>query len=305
LFRFIAIFLLLSIQLIAIGQEKVHWTNYPDTLNKKRLIGVSSGAAVITTTTLIALNELWYKDFPKSKFHTFNDWGEWEGVDKLGHGFSSYYIGVIGYHSLRWSGINEKSSIAFGATWGLVYLSAIEIMDAYNTQWGFSWGDMTANLIGSGVFIGQQLAWGEQRIVPKFSFHTTEFSQYRPELLGENWVQQLFKDYNGQTYWLSANIHSFLNKSSKFPKWISVSAGYGATGMIGGSNNPSYDENGYAYPHFDRYSQFYLSLDLDLQRINTKSRFVNSLLKAVSLFKFPLPTLEFNKNGVKFHPIYF
>ena len=32
--------------------------------------------------------------------------------------------------------------------------------------------------------------------------------------LGENFLEQILKDYNGQTYWLSANIHSFFKKSN-------------------------------------------------------------------------------------------
>lgn len=285
--------------------DQPHWTDYSDTLNKKRVYGVILGAAAVTVSTLLVLNEAWYKQYPKSKFHTFDDWNEWEGVDKFGHAYSSYYIGVLGYNSLRWSGVNERSSIAFGATWGFVYQTLFEVMDGYSSQWGFSWGDMAANTIGTGLFIGQQLAWGQQRITPKFSFHQTQYPQYRPNLLGENFAQQILKDYNGQTYWLSTNIHSFLNKGSKFPKWLAVSVGYGATGMTGGSSNPSVDKDGNPIPSFDRYSQFYFSLDIDLQRIKTKSRFANSVLAAFSLIKFPLPTLEFNTNGVVFHPIYF
>ncbi|MGB0404281.1 MAG: DUF2279 domain-containing protein [Salibacteraceae bacterium] len=295
----------LFVSVLAYCQDNVHWTSTPDSLSKKRLTLVSTTALSAATLTFVGLNELWYKDYPKSSFHTFNDWGEWEGVDKVGHGFSSYYAGVVGYHSMRWTGLSENKSLVFGATWGLVWLTSIEILDGFNEQWGFSWGDMTANAIGSGLFIGQQLAWGEQRILPKFSYHTTEFASVRPNLLGSSFTEQLFKDYNGQTYWLSTNIHSFLSNSSKFPKWVSVSVGYGATGMIGGNSNPKYDDGGYVYPTYDRYSQFYLSLDLDLQRIKTKSRFLNSVLVGLSWIKIPFPTLEFNKNGVVFHPIYF
>lgn len=287
------------------SMHPAHWMNYPDSLKNKRVFGVTAGAAVITVSTLMVLNEAWYKNFPKSEFHTFNDWGEWEGIDKFGHAFSSYCIGVLGYNSLKWSGVNESSSLAFGATWGFVYQTIFEIMDGYNAQWGFSWGDMAANTLGTALFIGQQIAWREQRITPKFSFHATQYPQHRPKLLGENFGQQILKDYNGQTYWLSTNIHSFLNKGSKFPKWISVSLGYGADGMIGGESNPNINENGQPLPSFERYSQFYFSLDIDLHRIKTKSRFVNTFLASFGLIKFPFPTLEFNKNGMVFHPIYF
>lgn len=287
------------------AQSDAHWLDYADTLNKKRLYSVSITATAGVGLSLVALNELWYKDYPKSEFHTFDDSQEWLGVDKCGHGFSSYYGGVVGYHALKWSGVNEKKAIIYGGTWGLIYLTAIEVLDGHSSQWGFSWADMAANATGTGIFIGQQFLWGEQRIVPKFSFHTTQYAEHRPELLGSTFAEQLLKDYNGQTYWLSTNVHSFLREESKFPKWLSISLGYGATGMIGAHSNPALDSEGYPLPTFDRYSQFYFSLDVDLHRIKTKSRLANSLLTMLGWIKIPLPTLELNKNGVEFHPIYF
>jgi hypothetical protein len=60
----------------------------------------------------------------------------------------------------------------------------------------------------------------------KFSFHTTQY-QYRPNVLGSSLAEQMLKDYNGQTYWLSVNLHSFY-KGSKIPKWLNLAIGYGA-----------------------------------------------------------------------------
>ena len=65
--------------------------------------------------------------------------------------------------------------------------------------------------------------------MPKFSFHTTKYASLRPNVLGSSLSEEIFKDYNGQTYWLSVNLHSFF-KSSKLPKWLNLAAGYGADG---------------------------------------------------------------------------
>ncbi|OJU23360.1 MAG: hypothetical protein BGN92_03335 [Sphingobacteriales bacterium 41-5] len=51
------------------------------------------------------------------------------------------------------------------------FLTVIEILDGFSNKWGFSWGDMAANVFGAGMFQGQQLLWNEQRIKFKFSFH--------------------------------------------------------------------------------------------------------------------------------------
>ena len=106
------------------------------------------------------------------------------------------------------------------------------------------------------------------------------------------------KDYNGQTYWLSINLASFMKKETNFPSWLNVAVGYGATGMTGGSFNPPYiDENGNQL-YFDRYRQYYISLDADLSRIRTNSKFLKALFKTIGFIKIPAPALEFNKNGV-------
>lgn len=72
----------------------------------------------------------------------------------------------------------------------------------------------------------------------KYSYHATIFPHYNPGELGRNLQQKMLKDYNGQIYWLSLNIASFLPQTSQFPKWLNLSTGYGAEGMVGAVNNP-------------------------------------------------------------------
>jgi hypothetical protein len=86
---------------------------------------------------------------------------------------------------------------------------------------GASSGDIIANASGTALFVSQELLWKEQRITPNF-FHTRH-AQYRPNVLGAL-AEQILKDYNGQTYWLSVNLHSFY-KGSKIPNgliWLLV-----------------------------------------------------------------------------------
>jgi hypothetical protein len=138
----------------------------------------------------------------------------------------------------------------------------------------------------------------------KYSFHTTTYAQYNPEQLGSTLLQNMVKDYNGQTYWLSANISSLGLQHTRFPKWISFAAGYGAEGMTGAFSNPS-EINGVPVPYSERYRQFYIAPDIDLSRIPVKSKTLKLVLKTIGFIKIPMPTLEFNKNGVVFHPLYF
>jgi hypothetical protein len=268
-------------------------------LNKKRLAIVVSSEAALYGGSLVGLNELWYKDYPRSSFHFFDDNHEWQLMDKAGHVTTSYYVGRIGIGFMKWSGVSRKRAIWFGGMLGSLYQTTIEVLDGYSAEWGFSVGDFAANTAGSLLCIGQELAWDDQRIVLKYSFRQSEYAKYRPEILGSNLQENILKDYNGQTYWLSVNPYSFLSEESKFPKWLNIALGYGADGMTGGNFNPPYINKEGTQLYFDRYPQFYLSLDVDLTRIKTKSKFLKAVFYSIGFIKIPAPALEFNKNGVK------
>lgn len=270
-----------------------------DTLHVERRNAVIISEATLGAVSLIALDQLWYSEYERGPFKTVNDSGDWYGMDKLGHVFSSYQLGRYGYNLLAWSGVRERDRLLYGATLGFVFLSAVEVMDGFSSQWGFSWGDMAANALGTGLFIGQQLLWQEQRIGLKFSFMTSPYASLNPDQLGSSLTEQIFKDYNGQTYWLSFNMNSFL-KSDFWPKWFNVALGYGADGMLNGSFvDPD-------LPAQNPYQQLYLSLDIDLTRIKTNSRFLRTLFDVFNFIKIPSPTLEWTSNGrFKAHLIYF
>ncbi|MCX7547459.1 DUF2279 domain-containing protein [Xanthomarina sp. F1114] len=272
-----------------------------DTLNVSRRNAVVITEVSLASLTLLGLNQLWYADYEKSNFHTFDDNSEWMQMDKLGHVFSSYQLSRLGASTLNWSGANEKSQLIYGAGLGLGFLTAVEVFDGFSEEWGFSWGDMAANIVGTGLFVGQELLWREQRITLKYSFHRTQYALQNPDKLGDGLLEEFLKDYNGQTYWLSLNLHSFF-KNSKIPKWLNVAFGYGAEGMVSGTNSLNED---FVF-HSDPYRQYYLSLDVDLTRIKTKSHVLKTLFDVFNLVKVPFPTMEFNdKNGIKFHGIYF
>ena len=265
-----------------------------DSLNKNRRNTVLISEAIFVSSTLLALNQLWYKDYPKSDFHFINDNSEWLQMDKAGHIFSSYHLGNASMKALRWSGVKMENQLIYGATFGFLFLSAVEVLDGYSEQWGASTGDIIANATGTAMVVSQELLWNEQRIVPKFSFHTTKYASIRPNLLGKNLNEQILKDYNGQTYWLSANLHSFFKKS-KIPIWLNLAVGYGGEGMISGN----IDLQGLNSTFFEsRRRQFYLSFDIDLTKIRTKSNFLKTFFSVINTIKIPAPSVEVSSGGV-------
>jgi len=280
--------------------------SYADTVyNPQRavILGIGVGAAYAISMT--GLYHLWYRDYPSSKFHTFNDVAEWQQMDKIGHVGSAYYLSRWSSNLVGWTGANKRKAAFYGTGMGFLYQSTIEVFDGFSSEWGFSLSDVAANTVGSLLFLSQQLAWQEQRIQLKYSFHQTKFANYRPALLGSTFQERLFKDYNGQTYWLSTSISTWLPSTSRFPKWINVAVGYGAEGMIGARTNPT-EVNGKAIPTFVRYRQFYLAPDIDLTKIKTRSGLLRTFFNTFGFIKIPSPALELTtRNKIIFKPFYF
>ncbi len=248
----------------------------------------------------------WYNDFNTGKFHTFNDNGEWLQMDKVGHTMTAYHLGMISCDALRWAGTDKRTSRWVGGLTGLFYQTGIEVMDGFSRGWGFSWGDAGSNVLGSAIFISQDLAWGEQRIKLKFFPTPSNYAQYRPDLLGDSFTSKLLKDYNGQSYWASLNLKSFMHKANAFPGWVNIAFGYSGEGMIGGHDNPAEIVALYPNVNFDRRRQYLLSLDIDLTRIPVKSKFLKTVFGVIGFIKIPSPTLEVDDNGqFTFHPFYF
>ena len=296
------ILLILFFSFNCLGQNNLQTFLTPsDTLNIPRVKAVTIASSAVATASFVGLGYVWYSDYDKSSFHFINDNQHWLQMDKAGHLYSGYHLTRAGAELLRWSGMESDKSSVIGAVSGFVILSTVEVFDGFSAEWGASSDDLIANASGAGLYLAQDLLWKEQRIIPKYSFHTTKFALQRPNVLGSNIQEQLLKDYNGQTYWLSINLYSFI-KSESIPKFVNIAFGYGADGMtsalqpevIVGENN------------FERQRQFYLSLDLDLTKIPTNSHFLKTVFSVFNTIKIPAPTFELSDNGrVKGYILYF
>jgi hypothetical protein len=281
----------------------------PETKKKRIIINTSAHAALYVGSMLV-LNQAWYADYPKSSFHTFDDSDEWLQVDKVGHAWSAYQISRVSMATWKWAGLNRKQQIWIGGLAGATFQTVIEVLDGFSEQWGWSWGDFAANCIGSGMLIGQQLAWNEQRISFKFSFHKMRYNDpvldnRSDSLFGSSLPERALKDYNGQTYWLSANLKSFFPKS-KIPAWLNVSVGYGASGMFGAFDNTWTDANGsHDLTHIPRLREWYLAPDIDFTKIPTNKKWLKTVFFILNGFKLPSPALVLSDGKLRVQGFYF
>ena len=74
---------------------------------------------------MVGLYSAWYKNYPQSNFHTFNDIPEWKGIDKIGHAYSVYAESLASTELWRWTGISRKKRIWIGGLSGPVYHTVI------------------------------------------------------------------------------------------------------------------------------------------------------------------------------------
>jgi hypothetical protein len=264
------------------------------TLDQRRLRMIIVGSSITYTAGIIGLNQLWYKNQERQSFRFFNDNAEWKQVDKLGHFYSAFQLSHISQRALLWSGVENKRATIAGALTGFLMLVPVEIFDGHSKAYGASVGDLVADATGSAFFYGQQCAWKEIRVYPKFSYHHSEYAVLRSDVLGNTTSSRILKDYNGQTHWLSIDVDKFF----KAPKWLNLAVGYGAEEMIFGRDfqNAAYD--------LSPFRQIYVALDPDLTAIRSKNRFVRTMIFFANMIKIPAPTLEFSGQKIKFHGFY-
>ena len=270
----------------------------------KKFYTFLAAEGIVLTGGITYLSKQWYSDKKRVPFHFYNDLRGWNQVDKFGHFYASYIESDIGYSLMKKFNFSEKKALYLGGFQGLILETPIEIFDAYYDGWGFSLSDMVANAAGSLFFIFQQKIFKEQIIKPKLSFSRSKYARVANGYLGKNnIVSEFLYDYNGYTFWFSISPRSIFPRS-KIPKWFNVSFGYGSDGMIGEFKNLS-SYKGMEIPNFERFRQFYLSLDIDFSKIKTNSKFIKGVFTTLSYIKIPLPTLEISQKKIKGHFIYF
>ena len=257
-----------------------------------RLQWVLVGIGVLYIFIVGSLASAWYADQMIQPFHFFNDLPEWKQLDKFAHAFWTFHVCAMAARLLLWAGL-QKADLS-GAILGFLIVSSIEILDGFSVGYGASIFDLIANTIGSLLFFAQLKLWKRVKFFPKFSFHLTSFAVLRPSLLGDGFLQQILKDYNGQTFW-----YSWSPQKKWWPSFLSIAVGVGAEGMIYGRDA----EN--ELHHFSPYRKFYLSIDLNSNYFSSKKKWWQVVAYPLTIFKCPAPALEISTQGLRFHWLYF
>lgn len=246
---------------------------------------------IIIMGDIIAVNclkETWYNE-PRGKFHSINfelDMKKRKQMDKIGHTFTPYFIANSLSKAYRFSGFSAKKSIWYGSLTSWLWMLQIEITDGFFKEWGFSWGDLIGNTIGTGYAALQQFYPEHLKgIRLKISYHySTAYHEHRYTRANSGRID----DYEGMTFWLAANFYDTMPKAwqRSYPNWLKpmgIAIGQSAKGIAGP----------------DAYygtREIYLSIDMDITKIPLgnldKHSFVRFLKDELNFLKFPMPTVR-------------
>jgi hypothetical protein len=277
---------------------------YLDTIQPKRLRKVIISESAFYLSGNAFLQYIWYKDHERVPFQYYNDNKGYLQIDKCGHAYGAYQYSRKGYDALRWAGVSHKKALWYGGPLGLILQTPIEVFDGIYEGYGFSKGDMVANAAGSALFMLQQGLLKDQTVKMKFSYSPSPYAKINPRGLGDTHLERFFMDYNGHTYWLSANFKQ-ISGIKKMPAWFNVAVGYSGNGMLSEFSNRNYYNGVYIQP-VERYRQWFFSLDVDMSKIKTKRKFLKGLFSVLNAVKIPFPALEYSSvNHFKLKPIYF
>jgi hypothetical protein len=243
-----------------------------------RLAIVGGVTAAWFTFGYVVQNNLWWKG-DKSKFHFEwkHDWTYALGEDKFGHFFFPYLLTNIYSQAFEWTGMDKSKSLLYAASFSLFYETFVEIRDGFSKQWGFSWGDFSADFLGAFYPVLQNKIPVLKNFNFKISFYPSE--RFRN---GSNKV--IFDDYESTYDWLSVNVHNLLPISWRkyYPAFINIAVGHSVKKL---------DTE-------DRHHEFYIGLDWNLKALPGNGWFAKLLKRNLNYYHLPAPAIKIYRGTV-------
>jgi len=225
------------------------------------------------------LNNLWWKG-ERSSFHFEweRDWRYSLGADKLGHAWFPYLTSTFYNGVFLWCGLDTAASLWASSGLALAYQTYIEIRDGFSAEWGFSWGDMVADVLGAALPVARHYVPALRAFEFKISFAPSE--RFRS---GSN--AAIFDDYESTLHWISVDVNALLPRTAAdlWPDWLNVAVGHTVVGL---------DEMGAGH------HEFYLSLDWNLERLPGDTDLLRFLKRLANLYHLPAPAVRLSPGVV-------
>lgn len=258
-------------------------------IKKPRLFAFWGGLLALDVYGFRRLQDFWYNQ-PTTSFHFIEggpDWKARKQMDKIGHLMHAYFASNLSAKAYRWAGMSAYKSIWYGALTSWLWMLQIEIADGFFEEWGFSYYDFTANTLGA-VYAALQQHYPEKFGGIRFKI-SYKVSEAHKKGLYSKTNQALIDDYEGMTFWLTANVHDLLpvRWKEKYPGWLSpwgIAVGYSAKDIA----NHIYQGR----------REVFIGLDFDLRKIPTgNSKFFKFVKDELNFIRLPLPAVRISPDG--------
>lgn len=143
------------------------------------------------------------------------------GIDKLGHGFTSYAItNVIANRLLREGRSPQRAGLSAALTAQAIMLY-VETFDGFSKDHGFSKEDLAFNAMGSALAYGRTVYPGLSETLDfRMEYLPSGYKGFRP-----------FSDYAGQKFLFALKLGGFRAFSASPLRYVELQAGYYARGF--------------------------------------------------------------------------
>ncbi|MBL0332455.1 MAG: DUF2279 domain-containing protein [Chlorobi bacterium] len=236
-------------------------------------------------------------------FNFYNDWNYAKGADKFGHAFAGYSLALGTKEILQFSGVDTVSSLWLGAGVSILHQTLIEVEDGFITAkqgivpyFGFSFGDLGADLVGALLPVAQHYSPFFSNVRYKFSINPSDFIKGKFEGKYERF-KEASHDYDSKNNWLSFSVYDKLPESFKnyYPKFLNLAIGNSVKNVrdknweyVGGGNH-----------------ELFLSFDYDMEKLLPDGAdWWMAVKKFLNLYKYPAPCLKIYPELI-FYPIRF
>ncbi len=155
------------------------------------------------------------------------------GADKLGHAYANYVMTRIAAQELQWGGYSAGFASAASSLLTLAFFTGIEIKDGYHKGFGFSRGDMLADVVGIGL--ANLMLWSP-RLDELFDFRINYFPS---SLFAESLLHgdvDVGEDYSGMDFGVWLHLGSLQAVRQRDQLWaarfVDVGLGYATRGFL-------------------------------------------------------------------------
>jgi hypothetical protein len=260
--------------------------NIPVKENKISLarVGIVSGA------TISILGGLYYRwktawwNNGSAKFHFLYNDSYAKDLDKIGHMTGGLFIAETFGVGLKWAGLDDESSMLYGALLSTLVYTGVELKDGFAPEWGFDPVDLGASVAGAFFPYAQKKIPFLNNFTVKYSYWPSNSPFYK--YLGSTSQNNQFfnDDYEGETFWLSADIKNLSPKTlnSFLPDFLNLACGVSVEDLIDTPN---------------KHLVFVISPDFDLIKLfKPDTEFLKSVCQLLNHIHIPMPGLKVSPN---------